>query len=60
MAGGVVDLLDRDAEERLLRIDFFPVVADSVKYLFDEVMKRGDCNWSQRSDAGSKSKGVGR
>ena len=31
MAGEVVDLLDRDAEERLLRIDFFPVVADSVE-----------------------------
>jgi len=31
MAGEVVDLLDGDAEERLLRIDFFPVVADSVE-----------------------------
>ena len=31
MAGEVVDLLDRDAEERLLRINFFPVVADSVE-----------------------------
>ena len=31
MAGGVVDLLYGDAEERLLRIDFFPVVADSVE-----------------------------
>ena len=31
VAGEVVDLLDRDAEERLLRIDFFPVVADSVE-----------------------------
>jgi len=29
--GEVVDLLDGDAEERLLRIDFFPVVADSVE-----------------------------
>ena len=31
MAGEVVDLLDGDAEERLLRIDFFPVVTDSVE-----------------------------
>ena len=31
VAGEVVDLLDGDAEERLLRIDFFPVVADSVE-----------------------------
>ena len=31
MAGQVVDLPDGDAEERLLRIDFFPVVADSVE-----------------------------
>ena len=31
MAGEVVYLLDGDAEERLLRIDFFPVVADSVE-----------------------------
>jgi hypothetical protein len=29
VAGEVVDLLDGDAEERLLRIDFFPVVLDS-------------------------------
>jgi hypothetical protein len=29
VAGEVVDLLDRDAEERLLRIDFFPVVTAS-------------------------------
>ena len=31
MASGVVDLLDGDVEERLLRIDFFPVVADPVE-----------------------------
>jgi hypothetical protein len=31
MADEVVDLLDRDAERRPLRIDFFPVVADSVE-----------------------------
>ena len=31
MAGEVVDLLDGDTEERLLRIDFFPVVVDSVE-----------------------------
>jgi hypothetical protein len=31
MAGEVVDMLYGDAEERLLRIDFFPVVADSVE-----------------------------
>jgi hypothetical protein len=31
VAGEVVDLLDGDAEERLLRIDFFPVVTDSVE-----------------------------
>ena len=31
MAGEVVDLLDGDAEERLLRIDFFPAVTDSVE-----------------------------
>jgi len=35
VAGGVVDLLDRDAEERLLRIDFFPVEADSVEEEFE-------------------------
>ena len=35
MAGEVVDLLDRDAEERLLRIDFFPVVDDSVEEEID-------------------------
>ena len=31
MASKVVDLLDGDVEERLLRIDFFPVVADPVE-----------------------------
>ena len=31
VAGEVVDLLDGDAEERLLRIDFFQVVADPVE-----------------------------
>ena len=31
VAGEVVDLLHGDAEERLLRIDFFPVVDDSVE-----------------------------
>ena len=31
VAGEVVDLLHGDAEERLLRIDFFPVVTDSVE-----------------------------
>jgi hypothetical protein len=31
MAGEVVDLLDGDAEESLLRIDFFPAVTDSVE-----------------------------
>ena len=31
VAGEVVYLLDGDAEERLLRIDFFPVVAHSVE-----------------------------
>ena len=31
VAGEVVDLLDGDAEERLLRIDIFPVVADPVE-----------------------------
>ena len=31
VAREVVDLLDGDAEERLLRIDFFPVVTDSVE-----------------------------
>ena len=31
MAGEVVDLLDGDAEERLLRIDFFAVVANKVE-----------------------------
>jgi hypothetical protein len=31
VAGEVVGLLDGDAEERLLRIDFFQVVADPVE-----------------------------
>ena len=31
MAGKVIELLDGDAEERLLRIDFFPVITDSVE-----------------------------
>jgi hypothetical protein len=31
MAGEVVDLRIGDAEERLLRIDFFPVATDSVE-----------------------------
>jgi len=31
VAGEVVDLLDGDAGETLLRIDFFPVVLDSVE-----------------------------
>jgi len=35
VAGEVVDLLYGDAEERLLRIDFFPVVADSVEEEFE-------------------------
>ena len=61
MAGEVVDLLDRDAEERYLRIDFFPVVADSVEEEIDGNiggehwgLEMGDISTTRKLDSWAK------